>query len=94
VTFGYFWLSTAATGRTPGKALLGLRVLRGDGDTVGGGAAFVRALVFPVSFVFGLGFVGVIGGRSRRALHDVAARTVVVYDRDSVVPISAAKLRE
>ncbi len=93
-TFAYFWLSTAATGRTPGKALLGLRVVRREGGAVGGGRAFVRALVFPFSFVFGLGFVGVVGGRSRRALHDVAARTVVVYDRDELVPISSAKLRE
>jgi uncharacterized RDD family membrane protein YckC len=97
VTFGYFWLSVAATGRTPGKALLGLRVVRRNGDAVGGRAAFVRALVFPFSFVLGLGFVGVVGGRSRRALHDVAAGTVVVYDRDAIVPVSpmsSAKLRE
>lgn len=94
VTFGYFWLSVAATGRTPGKALLGLRVVRRNGDAVGGRAAFVRALVFPFSFVLGLGFVGVVGGRSRRALHDVAAGTVVVYDRETAAPMSSAKLPE
>ncbi|HEX4776798.1 MAG TPA: RDD family protein [Acidimicrobiia bacterium] len=94
VTFGYFWLSVAATGRTPGKALLGLRVVRRNGDAVGGRAAFVRALVFPFSFVLGLGFVGVVGGRSRRALHDVVAGTVVVYDRETAAPMSSAKLPE
>jgi uncharacterized RDD family membrane protein YckC len=33
-----------------------------------------------LSFVGGLGFVGIVVGREHRALHDVLAGTIVVYD--------------
>ena len=40
-----------------------------------------RVLVLPISLAsFGLGLVGIVIGKERRALHDVAAGTVVVYD--------------
>jgi uncharacterized RDD family membrane protein YckC len=42
--------------------------------------------VLPFSFVLGLGFVGLVFGRRRRALHDVAAGTIVVSDYVSRVP--------
>ncbi len=79
--FLYFWVSTAITGRTIGKWLVGLRIVARDGAPLGGRAAFVRVLTFPLSFlVFGLGFLGIVIGRERRAWHDALARTVVVYD--------------
>jgi len=41
-------------------------------------------LAFPLSFLLlGLGFVGIVIGRERRALHDVIAGTTVVYDWDA-----------
>ncbi len=54
------------------------------------GAACVRALVFPLSFLFfGLGFLGILVQREHRALHDLLAGTAVVYAWDA----RAARLR-
>jgi uncharacterized RDD family membrane protein YckC len=79
--FGYCW---AAGGRTPGMALLGVRVVRADGAAVDPWRGVVRALVFPLSIIpFGLGFVGILTQREHRALHDLIAGTAVVYSWDA-----------
>ena len=88
--FIYFAYSWAASGRTFGMALLGVRVTRSDGADAGPWRAVVRTLALPLSLLlFGLGFVGIILGRERRALHDVIAGTVVIYSWDA----RAARLR-
>jgi uncharacterized RDD family membrane protein YckC len=88
--FVYFAYSWAASGRTAGMALFGVRVVRDDGTDASGRQAVVRTLAFPLSFLFlGLGFVGILLGDRRRALHDVIARTAVVYSWDA----RAARLR-
>lgn len=76
----YLLVSWAVPGRTPGMAFFGLRVIRGNGSQVGWAHAAMRVIVFPVSFVAGIGLAGIVFGRRHRALHDVAADTVVVYD--------------
>lgn len=76
----YFTVSWATSGATPGMGLMGVRVVRLGGTPVGVGRAFLRALVFPLSMaLFGLGFVGILVQRERRALHDLIAGTAVVY---------------
>jgi uncharacterized RDD family membrane protein YckC len=77
---------TALTGRTAGKAMLGLRVVNPDGKPVGAWRALVRTLVFPVSFLlFGVGFLLGLVRRDRRMLHDLVGRTAVVYAWDAEV---------
>jgi uncharacterized RDD family membrane protein YckC len=76
----YFAGSWAVTGRTPGMSLLGLHVVRPDGAPVSPRSAVLRALTFPLSVaLFGLGFVGILFHRQRRALHDLLAGTAVTY---------------
>jgi uncharacterized RDD family membrane protein YckC len=88
--FIYFAHSWEAGGRTAGMALFGVRVVRDDGSDVDGRRAIVRTLAFPLSFLFlGLGFLGILLGDQRRALHDVIAGTAVVYSWDA----RAARLR-
>ncbi len=88
--FLYFACSWAASGKTFGMAWLGVRVVRSDGADAGTRRAVVRTLALPLSFLlFGLGFIGIILGRQRRALHDVIAGTVVIYSWDA----RAARLR-
>lgn len=78
---GVLWVSLATTGRTLGGAVLGLRVVRRDGTPLAPLRCLARVVVLPVSAsVFGLGYLGVIIGRERRALHDVVAGSTVVYD--------------
>jgi len=85
--FGYSW---AASGRTLGMAVLGVRVVRADGELINPWRGYLRALVFPLSFLLlGLGFLGILVQRERRALHDLIAGTAVVYAWDA----RAARLR-
>jgi uncharacterized RDD family membrane protein YckC len=82
--FFYFGYSWAVSGRTFGMAVLGVRVVRADGAAAEPRRGVVRALVFPLSFLlFGLGFLGILVQRERRALHDLIAGTAVVYAWDA-----------
>lgn len=97
--FVYLWFSLAIFGKTVGKALLGVRVVGSDGNvTLNGSKPFVRTLTYPLSFVvFGLGLVGIVWGRERRAWHDHFAGTAVVYDwgsRTAAMPTPLAKYLE
>jgi uncharacterized RDD family membrane protein YckC len=88
--FFYFGYSWAVSGRTFGMAVLGVRVVRADGNRLDPWRGAVRALVFPLSFLFfGLGFLGILVQREHRALHDLIAGTAVIYAWDA----RAARLR-
>jgi uncharacterized RDD family membrane protein YckC len=77
----YFGCSWATSGRTPGMALFGIRVVRGDGTALDPRHAAIRTIAFPFSFLFCcLGLFGIVLGRENRALHDVLADTVVIYE--------------
>ena len=79
--FTYFWLSQALTGRTISQALVGIKVIRNDGEPLSPGAAAIRTIVLPFSFLFfGVGALMALVDRRRRALQDVAAGSSVVYD--------------
>lgn len=79
--FLYEYGSLAIAGRTPGKGIVGLRVVAADGSTLNSRRALLRTLVKPISIAFlGLGFIGILVHRERRALHDLVAGTAVVYD--------------
>ena len=82
--FVYYAYSWTASGKTPGMMLLGVQVVGQDGSQVGTKRGLVRTLAFPLSFLLlGLGFLGILLGRDRRALHDVIAGTAVVYAWDA-----------
>lgn len=79
--FLYQWFSLSVAGRTPGMWVVGIGVVDRDGVPLSPRAALVRTLVFPFSFlIFGLGFLGIFISPERRAMHDAAAGSVVVYD--------------
>jgi uncharacterized RDD family membrane protein YckC len=88
--FVYFSYQWTLSGKTVGMALVGIRVVTTEGRPVGARQAVVRTLVMPTSFLLlGLGFVGILVHRDRRAWHDRWAGTVVVYSWDA----RAARLR-
>ncbi len=85
ILFGYNILfETVGSGRTPGKRLIGLRVIRSEGLSVGFVASAVRNLVRIVDFLPAFYTVGTIfilfNGRHQR-LGDLAAGTLVVRER-------------
>lgn len=86
----YFAYSWAASGKTFGMAVFGIRVVRSDGTGASGRQAVVRTLALPLSFLLlGLGFLGILVSDHRRALHDVITGTAVIYSWDA----RAARLR-
>jgi uncharacterized RDD family membrane protein YckC len=86
--FGASWVSFA---RSPGMSLLGLRIVRADGSELDQRHALIRLVAFPLGFLtLGLGFLGIVLGRTHQALYDRIANTAVIYDWDA----EAAKLRE
>jgi uncharacterized RDD family membrane protein YckC len=88
--FVYYAYPWAVSGKTFGMALLGIRVVRREGSPTTPRNAVVRTLALPLSFLtLGIGFLPILFGRERRALHDALAGTAVVYSWDA----RAAKLR-
>ena len=85
----YLWGSIEIAGRTPGKALVGLRVVALDGRPLGPARAFWRTFFFPFSFILGLGFIPGVTRRDRRAFHELMAGCHEIVDwgdRDAGVP--------
>lgn len=72
------------SGQTPGKKLLGLRVLCDDGTPVNWSASLLRNLLRVVDFLpmlYGSGIVSMLLNRDFKRLGDLAAGTLVVYTR-------------
>lgn len=78
----YFVASEAMYGQTPGKALVGVRVVRIDGSPVGWGGSVVRNILRIVDglFFYLVGFLVAMTNDDRQRLGDMAADTVVVED--------------
>jgi uncharacterized RDD family membrane protein YckC len=91
VLWGYYLLFEGLWhGRTPGKAVQHIRVVRTDGQPVGWLQVVVRNLLRPIDLLPGYYILGgafvVLTGRSQR-LGDLAAGTLVVRDRRAPAPI-------
>jgi len=77
VLFEVFW-----HGRTPGKRLLGLVVVRDDGLPIDWGASVLRNLLRTADFLpamFGAAYVTMLFSKSFKRLGDLAAGTIVVH---------------
>jgi uncharacterized RDD family membrane protein YckC len=72
----WFWL---ISGQTPGKRVLGLRVLRKDGTRLKLGNALRRQVGYWICAIFFLGFIWILFDNKRQGLHDKVAGTIVVY---------------
>jgi uncharacterized RDD family membrane protein YckC len=72
-----FWV---LIGQTPGKMLMGVRVVRLDAQPLTVGTALVRYLCLWLSALpLGLGFLWVLADDRRQAWHDKVASTCVIY---------------
>ncbi len=86
--FGFGWATLYMTltvsgwkGRTVGKRLLGIRVVRLDGEPLTWWTAFERAGGYAAGFATGLlGFAQIYWDANRQAIHDRIVGTVVVRD--------------
>lgn len=74
-------------GQTPGKRLLGIRVVQLDDSPMTWWEAFERSGGYAAGFATGLlGFAQVYWDPNRQAIHDKISETVVVLDRAERVP--------
>jgi uncharacterized RDD family membrane protein YckC len=77
---GYFVLFWALIGATPGKQIMGLRVIRTQGQPLGWVRAIVRYIGYFLSaIVLFIGFLWVFIDGRRQGWHDKLADTLVVY---------------
>jgi uncharacterized RDD family membrane protein YckC len=79
IGFELFW-----NGQSPGKRWFGLRVIRVDGTPITLSESVIRNLVRLIDLLpmaYGVGVVTMFINRNSRRVGDLAAGTVVVYDR-------------
>jgi uncharacterized RDD family membrane protein YckC len=85
---GYFVLfESLNAGRTPGKAMTGLRVVRVTGGPVGLRASLLRNVVRLVDWLpslYAVGAVLILATRNHQRLGDMLAGTLVVRERTAV----------
>ena len=85
IFFEWLWL-----GQTPGKRVVGLRVIQRDGTSIGIAQSAIRnilrvadglplLIVDCLPLVYGLGFIVALCNREHRRLGDLAAGTLVVH---------------
>ncbi len=77
---GYFILFWMLVGQTPGKMLMGVRVVSFDGRPLSLMQAIKRFLGYYLSLLpFFMGFIWVLVSDTRQGWHDKLARTYVIY---------------
>lgn len=71
-----FWM---LAGQTPGKRLMGVRILRMDGGRIRIGNAVRREIGYWLSAILFLGYLWILIDNQRQGFHDMLAGTMVVY---------------
>ena len=73
----FFW--TRRDGQTPGKSVVGIRVVKADGSELSNSDAFIRAIGYHVSsLILCLGYIWAIFDGNNQTWHDKLAGTYVV----------------
>jgi uncharacterized RDD family membrane protein YckC len=83
----YIFFEVLWNGQSPGKRWVGLRVIRTDGTPITFTESVIRNLVRLIDFMpayYGIGVVTMFINAQSRRLGDLAAGTLVVYDRPTV----------
>ena len=77
---GYFVLFWTLAGQTPGKLIMGLRIVTLDGQQLSFGRSIRRFVGYILSFLtFYMGFLWILIDDRRQGWHDKIAGTCVIY---------------
>jgi uncharacterized RDD family membrane protein YckC len=82
-------LELAMRGRTPGKRVAGVRLVTRHGGAPGAGALLTRnvfRLIDSLPLFYGVGLVSVAATREHLRIGDMAAGTLLVYERTAALP--------
>lgn len=78
VTYHWYFL-TQQDGQTPGKRLMGIRVVRKDGQPLDAATVIVRYIGYFVNtFLLSIGWLWALWDADRQGIHDKLANTIVV----------------
>jgi uncharacterized RDD family membrane protein YckC len=93
IPFAIYCVMTGLTGKTPGKAMVGIKVVNAEGRPPGVGRAFLRWLLvivdaFPYIIPYLVGFITALNSQRNQRVGDMAASTFVV-DRNFEGPVPA-----
>jgi uncharacterized RDD family membrane protein YckC len=81
----HYVLEIALHGRTPGKRMAGVRIAAQDGSVPSAGALLVRnvfRLLDSLPLCYAVGLIATIATHEHRRIGDLAAGTLLVYERD------------
>jgi uncharacterized RDD family membrane protein YckC len=89
-----WWFIVAPRGQNPGKAVVGLRVIRTNGDAVTTGGMLVRGLAgFAAGLIpFFVDELWILWDKDAQTLHDKIVNTVVVKARGSEKIVEQGRL--
>lgn len=87
----YFVLTQRGTGRSPGKRLLGLRVVDASGAPPSTGALLRRTLPLLVEYLYLISLLAILSSPTRQRLGDRWAATYVITDEDGQLEATAAR---
>jgi uncharacterized RDD family membrane protein YckC len=77
---GYFVVLQRPKGRTPGKALVGIRVVDGNGQVPSTGALVKRSLPLLIEYLYVIALIGMLTSEYRQRFGDRWGRTYVILD--------------
>jgi uncharacterized RDD family membrane protein YckC len=89
----HYVLELVMRGRTPGKRIAGVHIVARDGGAASAGALLTRnvfRLIDCLPLCYGVGLIAVILTREHLRVGDMAAGTLLVYERDAPLPRSVA----
>lgn len=77
--FGYYIFFWGTRGQTPGKMMVGIKIISTDGAPMSEGEAALRLIGYAISgIVFYLGYLWIIWDKDKQGWHDKIASTYVV----------------
>jgi uncharacterized RDD family membrane protein YckC len=94
LSIGVLWIMQGLTGKTPGKAVVGIKVVNAEGNPPGVGRAALRSILgivdaFPYFLWYLVGFIVALTSERNQRVGDMAAGTFVV-DKKAVSPTGPA----
>jgi uncharacterized RDD family membrane protein YckC len=89
---GLLWTAWSGSGRAPGMAILGLRVVGRDGGRLSSRRAFWRAVLGVLTL--GIGVVWVLVSKKNKSLYDLVCGSAVVYEWRASLASDLSKSRQ
>ena len=80
IWFLLFPIMEGLTGRTIGKRLLQLKVVKENSAPMSVGTSFVRHLFDPIEMIFLMGLIVASANSKKQRIGDLVAKTLVIYE--------------